>query len=298
MKKYSRRRFLEQIGAFAAFALAGRNAFSSGLFDESGENFDFLVVGDSLVWGQGLREEHKFYHLTKEWLQAEVFKNERQVNLKVKAHSGASINLKQYETDALQAAEIGEDEFFHREVNLSFPSIHAQIDVARKEYENPQTVDLIMLSGGITDIRLSTILNPLKSNDELKRAIAEHCNEKMFELLEHAAGEFPNAQIVVVGYYPFLSKYTPSSRIFNNVLEIYDVPQPLKSLINNPLNRQLLKRYRKKMIERSMIWAENSTIEFKKAVGRLNAKFNKPRAVFIESPIKAENSMGAKKALL
>lgn len=298
MKKYSRRRFLEQIGAFAAFALAGRNVFSFGLSDESGENFDFLVIGDSLVWGQGLREEHKFYHLTREWLQTEVFKNKRQVNLKVQAHSGASINLKQYETDALQAAEIGEDEFFHREVNLSFPSIRAQIDVARREYENPQSVNLIMLTGGITDIRLSTILNPLKSNDELKRAIAEHCNEKMFELLEHAAGEFPNAQIVVVGYYPFLSKYTPTSRIFNNVLEIYDVPQPVKSLINNPLNRQLLKRYRKKMVERSMIWAENSTLEFKKAVERLNAKFESQRAVFIESPIKAENSIGTKKTLL
>ncbi|MGC2236708.1 MAG: hypothetical protein WA584_11135 [Pyrinomonadaceae bacterium] len=298
MKKHSRRRFLEQIGAFAAFALAGRSAFSSEISDNSGENFDFLVIGDSLVWGQGLREEQKFYHLTREWLQTEIFKNERQINLKVKAHSGASINLKQYETDALQAAEIGEDEFFHREVNLSFPSIRAQIDVARKEYENPQSVNLIMLTGGITDIRLSTILNPLKDNDELKRAIAGHCNEKMFELLKHAAGEFPNALIAVCGYYPFLSKYTPSSKIFNNLLEIYDVPQPVKSLINNPLNRRLLKPYRKKMVERSMIWAENSNIEFKKAIERLNAKFDKPRAVFIESPIKAENSIGAKNALL
>jgi hypothetical protein len=297
MKKYSRRRFLEQIGAFAAFALGARNAFSLEISDAS-EPFDFLVVGDSLVWGQGLREEHKFYHLTGEWLQTEVFKNERRINLKVKAHSGASINLKQYETDALQAAEIGEDEFFHREINLSFPSIRAQIDVARKEYENPQSVRLIMLTGGITDIRLSVILNPFKDNDELKRAVAEHCSEKMFELLRHAAAEFPNAQIVVVGYYPFLSKYTPSSKIFNNLLEIYDVPQPLKSLINNPLNRRLLKRYRKKIIERSSIWAENSGVEFKKAVDRLNAKFESQRAVFVASPIKAENSIGTKKTLL
>lgn len=298
MKKYSRRHFLTQIGAVAAVAFAGRSAFSSEISDNSGKNFNFLVVGDSLVWGQGLREEHKFYHLTKEWLQTEIFKNERQVNLKVKAHSGASINLKQYETDALQAAEIGEDEFLHREVNVSFPSIRTQIDVAREEYENPQTVDLIMLSGGITDIRLSTILNPLKDNEELKRAIVEYCNEKMFELLEQASAAFPNARIVVCGYYPFLSKYTPSSKILNNLLEIYDVPQPLKSLINNPLNRQILKRYRQKMVERSMIWAENSTLEFEKAVERLNRKFENPRAVFVESPVKAENSIGAKNALL
>lgn len=297
MTKHSRRDFIKQLGTFAAVALAGRSAFSSVTASGS-EAFDFLVIGDSLVWGQGLREEHKFYQLTKNWLETEVFKNERAVNLKVKAHSGARINLKQYETDALAAAEISEDEFFHREVNLSFPSIRAQVDAARKEYENPRDVDLIMLTGGVTDIRLTTIINPLKDNDELKSDIVKYCNEKMFELLEQTANEFPDALIVVAGYYPFLSKHTPSSTIFNHVLEIYDVPPPLKALINNPLNRRLLKRYRRKMIERSAIWAENSTLEFGKAVDRLNAKFEKPRAVFVASPIKEENSIGAKNTLV
>jgi lysophospholipase L1-like esterase len=300
MTKYSRRNFIRQMGAFAASALAARSALSAPLFSgsENAGAFDFLVVGDSLVWGQGLREEHKFYHLTKEWLRDEVFKNAREINLKVKAHSGASINLRPFESDALEKAEIGETEFYHPEVNVSFPSINAQIDVARKEYKNPEAVDLIMLTGGITDIRLSVILNPLKDNDELRREIVKHCNEKMFEMLEKAAAGFPNALIVVVGYYPFLSKYTPASRILNNLLEIYEFPRPLKSAINNPLNRRLLKRYRKKMIERSMIWATDSTREFKKAVERLNAASGKQRAVFIESPIKEENSIAAEKPLV
>jgi len=285
------------MGAFAGIAIAGRSAFSSNTVSDAAP-FEFLVVGDSLIWGQGLREEQKFYHLTGEWLQREVFKNTREVRLKIKAHSGASINLRQYETDALLDAEIGADKFFHPEINLSFPSIRAQIDAARGEYENSQTVDLIMLTGGITDIRLSTILNPLKSNDELKSDIVKHCNEKMFELLEHAAREFPNALIAVGGYYPFISKYTPSSMIFDSLLELQDVPEPLKSLINNPLNRRLLRRYRKKMVERSMIWAENSTLEFKKAIERLNTKFDKPRAVFIESPITEETCIGTKNPLL
>lgn len=297
MTNYSRRNFIKQLGAFAAVALAGRSVLSAPLFDNS-EPFDFLVIGDSLVWGQGLREENKFYHLTKQWLETEVFNHTRTINLKVKAHSGASINLRQFESDALQKAEIGETEFYHPEVNVSFPSINAQIDVAKKEYENPQSVDLILLTGGITDIRLSVILNPLKDNDELKSEIVKHCNEKMFELLTRAAAEFPNALIVVVGYYPFLSKYTPASHILNNLLEIYEFPRPLKSLINNPVNRQLLKSYRKKMIERSMIWATDSTREFKKAVERLNAESGKQRAVFVESPIKEENSIAAKKTLL
>ena len=297
MTKYSRRNFIQQLGALAGVALAGRSAFSAPLFDDSAP-FDFLVIGDSMVWGQGLPEEQKFYHLTKQWLQNEVFDNARQVNVKVKAHSGASINLRKFESDALEKAEIGETKFFHPEVNVSFPSIQAQIDVARKEYENPQSVDLIMLTGGITDIRLSVILNPLKDNDELRREIVTHCNEKMYELLKRAAADFPNALIVLVGYYPFLSKHTPASTMLNNILEIYEFPRPLKSVINNPLNRQLLKSYRKKMIERSMIWATDSTREFKKAIARLNAESGKQRAVFVESPITEENSIAAKKPLL
>jgi lysophospholipase L1-like esterase len=285
------------MGAFAAISLAGRSAFPAETPVDA-EPFEFLVVGDSLIWGQGLREEQKFYQLTKEWLQADVFKNSRAVNLKVKAHSGASINLRQYEIDALQAAEIGEDEFFHREINLSFPSIRAQVDVARKEYENPQTVDLIMLTGGITDIRLSTILNPFKNNDELRRDITKHCNEKMFELLEHIAKEFPNALIAVGGYYPFISKHTPASRVFDGLLELQNFPEPLEFLINNPLNRRVLKRYRKKMVERSKIWAENSTSEFKNAIDRVNAKFDNPRAVFIQSPITEETCIGTKNPLV
>ncbi|HEX9961854.1 MAG TPA: hypothetical protein VGB00_13025 [Pyrinomonadaceae bacterium] len=300
MTKYSRRDFIKQMGALAALALAGQSGYSAPLFPDSEKagTFDFLVVGDSLVWGQGLREEHKFYHLTKEWLRAEVFKNTREINVKVKAHSGASMNLRPFESDALEKAEIGETEFYHPEVNVSFPSINAQIDVARKEYKNSESVGLIMLTGGITDIRLSVILNPLKDNDELKREIVRHCNEKMFEMLTKAATEFPNALIVVVGYYPFLSKYTPARVMLNNLLEIYEFPRPLKSAINNPLNRRLLKRYRKKMIERSMIWAQDSTREFKKAVERLNTESGKQRAVFVESPIKEENSIAAKKPLV
>jgi lysophospholipase L1-like esterase len=298
MTEHSRRNFIKQLGAFAGLALAGgRSAFSAPFFDNS-EAFDFLVVGDSLIWGQGLREEHKFYQLTKHWLESEVFNGARPVNLKVKAHSGASINLRDFESDALEKAEIVETEFYHPEVNISFPSINAQIDVAKKEYKNPESVDLIMLTGGITDIRLSVILNPLKDNDELRREIVKHCHEKMFEMLRHAAADFPNALIVVVGYYPFLSKYTPASVMLNNLLEIYEFPRPLKSAINNPLNRVLLKSYRKKMIERSQIWATDSTREIKKAVERLNTESGKQRVVFVESPIKEENAIAAPKTLV
>jgi hypothetical protein len=301
MTDFSRRNFIKQLGAFAALAAAvsGRDVFSQ--FGQSAKPFDLLVAGDSVIWGQGLREEEKFYSIVKNWLETEVFKGSRQVEMKVLAHSGANINLRDYEIEALKKAKIGETEFFHREINVSFPSINAQIDLARRrEYaENPSAVDLILLMGGVTDVRLTQILDPRKSNDELRRDIARHCNEAMFGLLKKAAENFPNALIALAGYYPPLSKYTPGSRIFSNLLELYSVPQPFKAIINNPLNRQILKYYRQKMVTRSLLWANDSNAEFKKAVARLNAESGgKQRAIFIESPLTEENSLGAKKSML
>ena len=281
----------------AAVALAGRGAFSFAPA-RAPEAFNFLVVGDSLVSGQGLEEKNKFYYLVKNWLESEVFKNGREVKVNLKAHSGARIRLEPFETEELKKAGISEEKPFHGEVNLSFPSVWSQISAARKEYENPQRVDLMLLSGGVTNVGLSQILNPRGSNEELKRDIIKHCNGEMFSLLEYAARIFPEALIALVGYYPFLSKETPSDRIFNNVLEVYDVPNYLKPVVNNPLNRRLLKSYRNKMVERSLIWATDSTREFQRAVDRLNAQAGRQRAIFVASPLKEENSIGATKAML
>jgi hypothetical protein len=295
MREPSRREFLKQLGAFSALFTATPKIFAS---DAGAKPFEFLVVGDSVIWGQGLPEEEKFYYLTKKWLENEVFKGARRINQKVLAHSGASINLRDFEAKAIEKAEIGETEFFHREINLSFPSIHAQIAAALAEYENPSDVDLIMLTGGITDVRLTQILNPLKSNDELRRDIERHCGGAMTELLKQAAENFPNALIVLVGYYPPLSKHTPAKRIFKNLLELYKVPQPFEAMINNPLNRTLLKYYREKMVRRSLIWAEDSNAHFRKAVERVNSYFGAERVVFVQSPIGEENALGAKNTLL
>jgi hypothetical protein len=90
MKEYSRRQFLEHIGASAAFLMASRSvlSFPNLSFSTDSKTFEMLVVGDSLISAQGLREQNKFYYLVKDWLQADVFGASRRVNLKVKAHVG------------------------------------------------------------------------------------------------------------------------------------------------------------------------------------------------------------------
>jgi lysophospholipase L1-like esterase len=290
---FSRRDFLKIVGATAGLTLLPRDVFAQTV-----RPFNMLVVGDSLISGQGLGENEKFYYLVKQWLENEALKGLRPVSLKVKAHSGASLNLRAPQVEALQKAGITESRTFPDEVNISFPSIRAQLDAAHSEYADPRSVDLIMLSGGITDIRLSTILDPFRGNEKLQSDIEKYCNEAMFQLLTHAVELFPNALIAVVGYYPMLSKRSSRKKIFNHILELYDLPGALRPLVNNPLQRQLLKYYANKMIRRSLLWAESSTVEMKKAVARTNANFAAQRAVFIESPITEENSLGTKNSLL
>src|SRR6201990_156157 len=155
---FSRRDFLTFLGSAAGgFALIPHTAFS-----QMARPFNMLVVGDSMISGQGLGESERSYYLVKQWLETEALKVARPVSLKVKAHSGASINLRPAEAEALKKAGITEDRTFPGEVNISFPSIRAQLDAAHAEYQDPRDVDLIILSGGITDIRLSVILDPFR----------------------------------------------------------------------------------------------------------------------------------------
>src|SRR5207302_8604326 len=47
-----------------------------------------LVLGDSISWGQGLKDEHKASSLVKSWLEQQTG---RQVRQMIQAHSGAII---------------------------------------------------------------------------------------------------------------------------------------------------------------------------------------------------------------
>src|SRR5215831_15580146 len=49
---------------------------------------NLVVLGDSISWGQGLKDEHKAWYLVKIWLQK---MSGREVQPLVEAHSGAVI---------------------------------------------------------------------------------------------------------------------------------------------------------------------------------------------------------------
>jgi lysophospholipase L1-like esterase len=300
MSDITRREFLKALGAISAVVIAGRGAGS--LMPRALGEFRILVVGDSLVWGQGLAEKDKFYRLTAEWLEREIFRSGRKVDVKVKAHSGATLKFHEDEAEKYRRAGRDEAYFYPPEVNINFPSAWKQIEVAADEYKaagKPGGADLILLSGGITDITVSKVLDPNGDNSKLPALIEKYCGADMSDILGHAAAHNPNATIAVVGYFPMLSPKTPASKLLNSWLESMSFPRVLKPLANNALMRPLFfNRLRKKGIARSRIWFDHSNKHMAAAVDKLNTKFGETRAVFIKSPVTEDTCFETPNSLL
>ena len=288
MTHFSRRQFLAGLaGTLAAMPVRGWAV-------PADERFEMLVVGDSLIWGQGLTEEQKSYKILRRHLENKV--NGVPVALKVLAHSGAALKLSREEHKALARTEI-DREGFHPEINISFPTVMDQLDAAVMHYGNVDRVDLVLLSGGVPDIGVINILDPFKSTDDLRDKIRSEVGVRLREVIERTARSFPRAAIAVIGYYPIITRYTPMRTILNDVFEVFNWPGWTQRLVNNQVNRTWLRRYRRRMIERSEIWLNESTAILQSAIESVRP-FAGDRVVFVRPPFEARHGYGAPETFL
>lgn len=260
--------------------------------------YEMLVVGDSHISGQGLKEPNKFYFIVKEWIQNDIFGPSRKVNLKVKAHAGSRINLHHDEITAMK--KTGDDMELPRyaEANISFPSIRMQVEAAKAEYPDPQKVDIVMLSGCITDVLVMDIVSPFYKMKKLRERIRKFCGDSMQGLLGHVATTFPRAKVVVIGYAPIASPKSDIETTARYFFKIVRFPPKLQFLATNPVMRQFLKPFRNKFAERSDIWLAESNREIRAAISKTNSHFPEPRIFYVESPIKPESSYGTPKPMV
>jgi len=294
MAKFSRRDFLKALAAATVAGMASRG-FARG-FGQDSTSFEFLVVGDSLMWGQGLQEPDKFYSLTAEWLRKDAFGSHREVNLKVKAHSGSSLKFHPEDAEKFRKAGRSETSGFEPEVNVGFPSIWKQIEVATDEYRAAGLAgaDFVMVCGGITDITTARVFDPKGDDDKLKAEIKQYCQDDMFDVIDLAAKNNPRAKIAVVGYYPVITTHSTGSKVLNAWLEALSFPRALKFVPNNPIVRPMFfNRIKRRAIVRSRIWLDESNKNFQLAVDRLNEAHASTRAVFVRSPLTEENGVEA-----
>ncbi len=172
---------------------------ATGVLRIPSRSFNMMAFGDSIMWGQGLTENLKFATLVKDWVTANMLG--RAVTFENFAHSGARIM-----PDTLQDGMAP----FAGEVPAKFPSVHKQlyraIDSLKTRKVLPSEIDLMLLNGGINDIGVTSILSPFASSGSITELTRDTITTNMNYLLPAAADLFPNAKIIVPGYFRIVTE--------------------------------------------------------------------------------------------
>jgi lysophospholipase L1-like esterase len=192
--------------------------------------FEMLVLGDSVVWGQGLTEENKFYTKVKNAIERELMGN-RKVRQLVQAHSGATIAPKKPKSCPTAPGE----------VPIASPTLFSQVDMALATYASfgvkREEVDLVLVNGCINDVGLPGIANPFTSEKTITKQSAKFCKAGMESLLLRVRDRFPNAVIVVTGFFPIISKATDPD-IMNKLLEAFFGGSQTRKIMNKATKEQ------------------------------------------------------------
>ena len=269
----------------AITALAGGSGLAQTPVAASKSNeLNMLVLGDSIMWGQGLRNEDKFWWRVKNWLQD---KTGREVKEKIEAHSGALIATSP-DLEPLFASRDGE-------VNLITPTINDQIDDAKNYYGDTSKVDLVLVDGCINDVDVRNLLDASTSLTALDQKIKDNCGQRMQPLLQRITTEFPNAHVVVTSYYRIISSKSANNSFTRLLVK--------KLTTQTPESRKLTDReMRDKLIAISKLWYESSTKSLKEAVAATNAELEKnssrQRVLFAEIDFSPEHAFSAPDTLL
>ena len=249
-----------------------------------GSQLNMLVLGDSIMWGQGLRKEDKFWWRVKSWLQD---RTGREVKEKIEAHSGAIIAT----SPDLKLRFASRD----GEVNLITPTINDQIDDAKVYYGDTSKVDLVLVDGCINDVDVRNLLDASTSLPALDQKIKDNCGLRMQPLLQRITTEFPNSHVVVTNYYRIVSSKSANNSFTRLLVK--------KLTTQTPESRKLTDReMRDKLIAISELWFKSSTNSLKEAVAATNTELEKnssrQRVLFAEVDFSPEHAFSAPDTLL
>ena len=240
---------------------------------------NMLVLGDSIMWGQGLNEQHKAWYQVKIWLKENTNRDVRET---IEAHSGAVVGV----NDAPSANYSPPD----GEVSSAVPTVNHELDRALKSYANPSQVDLVLVDGCINDVDIRNLLNAANSSDDVKRMATEKCGMPMQALLGRVASAFPSAHVIVTGYFPIISEKTPNSLLMKAMARMFYQPGPKPAKLKQ-------EDLRENLIAVSRAWYEASNAALGDAVakvtGELAAKGSQQRVLFVEIPFPPEYSFNS-----
>ena len=278
--------FLPVVGLIALLFFTASAAFAdcpNQLEPPAGDALQMLVLGDSIMWGQGLREDEKFSARVKCWLQE---KTNREVRVHVEAHSGAIISGASPAPPAFTTSD--------GEVNMTSPTINEELDHAVQFYkQNQLSPAVILMNGCINDVGVKNLLAVSTSLEGLRMQVKQNCGEKMQRLLVRVRNSFPQAQVVVTGYYPIVSPQTDDNAFLRLMVKKLNNQRP-------EAKRMTDKEMRQRLIAISDEWYRSSTASLNEAVMKANSDFapSPPKVMFAEIDFGPEHVFAAPETLL
>ncbi len=229
------------------------------------------VIGDSVLWGQGLREKDKSSHDVQEWLAKRLH---RPVYRTVYAHSGASIG----ETDSQLAPSVGE-------VPQGSPSVTQQVAGAR----SPETVDVLLLNGCINDVPASKIVLGSIHSPNWHKVATTACYQPVKRLLRQTLVRFPKAIVIFAGYYPFYTQTQPGTHILRAIgdaLLCADEPEGSDCRERNDAVPA-------PGVVRSKAWHEGSNDAIRKAIDEIQGEFPSRKIAFAPVSFAIDDGYGS-----
>jgi len=244
------------------------------------DTFNILVIGDSIMWGQGLIEEKKWHTLVTNHIRS--LRNQISVNKFVKAHSGAIIG----NNNVINLGPL------HGEIPDKYPTIFQQIDSFSGVKDK---IDIVFLDGGINDIGVPSIVNPLSSCDDIESKAEQYCYKDMKQLLIKTVQEFPKANIFVLGYYQIVSD---DSDISNLIYLLVILGLARAGLIGGLTGYLISEVTKSEIVENCETFKKSSDEYLKKAVQEVSNEFDRRRIEFISPKFTSNNSIFASESMI
>lgn len=200
----------------------------------------FVAIGDSVMWGQGLRDEDKFVVRAAKAIAESMGQLFRREDLLLMAHSGAKIDATPEEYGhywneyrfrfpanstlaQFRASGIIPNDSLIGEVPRAFPTVLDQIKNC--PLPSNQQVDVVFVSGGGNDLDFESFMNVRNETLEAdQRRIINILSDRYRRMLEAALIKFPQSIIYAIGYYPILSEATDRAALKQMAYDYKNTP--------------------------------------------------------------------------
>lgn len=306
-RAFARREFLRRLGvagaAGAGYLALGGVAHAAGRIVPAGASggalmprvlaygdtrpFHVVAIGDSVMWGQGLSEEQKFRNIVCAWLRENnlLRREVRQFNY---SHSGAIIAHGPMAGERENATEA---EGWGGEIPRHDPTVVRQIGIAVEDLGRngvaPEDVDLILMDGGANDVDFMgtlTSTDPTIDTPYVRRRIEDNfVGPRMGVVLPEVLDTFPNAKVLLTGYYQGISAQTPAATIATLLSVLFNVAAPV-----------LTGLYFDKIIRKNAEFVASMD----RVLGRLAREEGRGRTFYVSPAFGEDNAIGAPRSFI